>query len=1389
MANENLSYDLYIEEFGNTPQADFGTKVYDDPARQLPTTLTYTVRIDNYGNDTLVIDPFAFNVSQEGPLGIYVSVQQVGTPNIEVPARSSALFPMFIDIDPLAESGLLEIRIEVHPINGSYNSIVLRGTIEINNVFFDGPGIQLSGPQGRIYHGGDTAVNPAFGDPAQGIDFRIENPGTADLFIEQIELNGDPRFSLAMLPVPRVIPGGIENFKIWFDAQDVKETETFETNVSLLTNIANQPVFQFTLKVKKVKVPLEVEAIPFPKSGEDAIPLPPNALLDLKDISAVPEAQKPGVHRVSLRVWNRHNSHIYVSNFKAELTGQDIEGLKWNWEAPETLEGRHKVHKKGGVFHFDGHFDYNQFKGGLFELKVSFKWRYISEESLRTYSFILAGKVAIHKAEIRPTEPSFNYLYPPSFSIDTGKGKYYYQVEIALAKRFFDPSYNKKPKYIQKNKAKADRNFYISPVQQTDIDGKDIFTPLITDWRNMHGSIIFYRVLTADNREMKNPKTSVEGIDWKDIPGLEITGAPWFGLPCHPKTQAQGVNVVAGSRLNTQALNSDYGPRFLSPASKGSTFHPGIDIPLVIGVPLYATTDGIIKRKNNSSQNRIDLVANSYRIGYVHLDYETEKGGQAMSIVENGDEVIRGQLIGFSGKTGTSGAHLHLDSGRAGYGKNNGGSQIYSNVLKNLKYTNQHKPHKDSTILNIEARQAVGTQHKALIAFDATTVHDKDLNFVSVFVDPGSADEQSFVFDYNQVDTQDQLKRTVTLNNGQVLRIRNPQENLFNDTNLGYPFYVQPASTQVNQPVTDRFLFTWDTAAFPNASRPDASHEVEIKVRDVRNSEASKSFRLGTRITVMPSNQPYHNQIRVEYFNTTSGTVDLSIVGLPAEWTYQLEETQLQMNPNETRLVNLQLRPPNVNAILPYETYITATFGPIPDLIAKARLGLDIDVARIEAEEETTIADESLVNFGWFAVNANANNPIALQTIRINNGPRPVSLRLESNTVPANAIRMVGNAQFQLAANEIKDIKLRIDTGKKRDIEGTISIEQAGIGAFSFAAKAKVLPAGAKPTKVSGFHAKIGPSGLDGSMINDSDPLIHFFWNPAEGIGGIQQYQIVLKAEDDNKWLYAPLIPGSKSRFDLRVDLEYGKRYQFFIRAQDGQEVWGDFTSGGIFTVGDGQPPSKVPGFSAKVDGKVLSDHVVIEQINPTIEFNWQHASDPSGIERYHIVLQPTDGSGWLYGSNILFPKKTHRLATQLEAGQSYSYHIRAKDKEGRWGAFVTGGIFSIPETILPSTVPGFQAKIGGRPVENLTIRFENPKIKFFWEHASSPFGIERYHIVVQATDGSGWLYGPNVLHPAKRYALETTLKKGRAYSIHIRAKDTLGNWGPFVKGGEFRIE
>jgi len=120
------------------------------------------------------------------------------------------------------------------------------------------------------------------------------------------------------------------------------------------------------------------------------------------------------------------------------------------------------------------------------------------------------------------------------------------------------------------------------------------------------------------------------------------------------------VSVPVGMPVNDATLTSQYGMR-THPVLGGRRNHNGVDLAQPTGTPVYATADGFVSKAEpfSSYGNYIQIEhGGELQTRFAHLS------GYAVSA---GEQVRKGQLIGFVGSTGRStGPHLHYEVRVAG---------------------------------------------------------------------------------------------------------------------------------------------------------------------------------------------------------------------------------------------------------------------------------------------------------------------------------------------------------------------------------------------------------------------------------------------------------------------------------------------------------------------------------------------------------------------------------------------------------------------------------------------------------------------------------------------------------------------------------------------------
>jgi murein DD-endopeptidase MepM/ murein hydrolase activator NlpD len=119
-----------------------------------------------------------------------------------------------------------------------------------------------------------------------------------------------------------------------------------------------------------------------------------------------------------------------------------------------------------------------------------------------------------------------------------------------------------------------------------------------------------------------------------------------------------GAASIPSARPIVTSVNftSGYGVRS-DPFRGSAAMHAGIDLAGPMGTPVYATADGVVGRSEWNNGGYGNLIELNHGQGI-----QTRYGHLSQRIVQPGQRVRRGQLIGLMGSTGRStGSHLHYE--------------------------------------------------------------------------------------------------------------------------------------------------------------------------------------------------------------------------------------------------------------------------------------------------------------------------------------------------------------------------------------------------------------------------------------------------------------------------------------------------------------------------------------------------------------------------------------------------------------------------------------------------------------------------------------------------------------------------------------------------------
>ena len=112
---------------------------------------------------------------------------------------------------------------------------------------------------------------------------------------------------------------------------------------------------------------------------------------------------------------------------------------------------------------------------------------------------------------------------------------------------------------------------------------------------------------------------------------------------------------------NLKQIASGFGYRS-DPFTKVRKFHEGMDFSAKTGTPIYVTGDGVVERADNTASGYGNHIVVRHGFGY-----ETLYGHLSKYKCRAGQQVKRGDIIGYVGSTGRSEApHLHYEVHKGG---------------------------------------------------------------------------------------------------------------------------------------------------------------------------------------------------------------------------------------------------------------------------------------------------------------------------------------------------------------------------------------------------------------------------------------------------------------------------------------------------------------------------------------------------------------------------------------------------------------------------------------------------------------------------------------------------------------------------------------------------
>lgn len=276
------------------------------------------------------------------------------------------------------------------------------------------------------------------------------------------------------------------------------------------------------------------------------------------------------------------------------------------------------------------------------------------------------GKFSIYKSDTSSSFSYFNNIYIPDEHIESsilfheklhGHLKHTYDlilVELYSSLFWFNPLV-----YFFKNDVKLTHEYQVdSYVLNSDVSKLDYLKLILEDLEMINkqefmcnyfnSSTIKKRVLMMTKKKQSKQKMNRYLIT---VPVITMIIISYSFI--NRRDVKPSMTPIKLSELTS--VSADFGYH-THPVLKVQKLHAGLDLKAPIGTPIYATANGVvtIAEFDNSRGNYVVIThGKHYRTLYAHM---------SSMKTSPGNEVKKGDLIGFVGNTGRStGAHLHYE--------------------------------------------------------------------------------------------------------------------------------------------------------------------------------------------------------------------------------------------------------------------------------------------------------------------------------------------------------------------------------------------------------------------------------------------------------------------------------------------------------------------------------------------------------------------------------------------------------------------------------------------------------------------------------------------------------------------------------------------------------
>ncbi|MGA7307041.1 MAG: M23 family metallopeptidase [Rhodothermales bacterium] len=188
-------------------------------------------------------------------------------------------------------------------------------------------------------------------------------------------------------------------------------------------------------------------------------------------------------------------------------------------------------------------------------------------------------------------------------------------------------------------------------------------------------------------------------------------------------------------------ISSTYGPRPLVSGGYRYDFHRGLDLATPVGTPVFAVADGEVRIAGPHSSYEDPLVQlRHFRPGATSCTagdgcYHTNYMHLSGWVVSEGETVVKGQLIGYTGESASEFEHLHFEVRNAP-----GAHDVYSNWQRDAIHPLAFLPHPESSnasnmsVAITDVDMSTASNPKPTIQIEMPSGDELDLNRIEVEV-------------------------------------------------------------------------------------------------------------------------------------------------------------------------------------------------------------------------------------------------------------------------------------------------------------------------------------------------------------------------------------------------------------------------------------------------------------------------------------------------------------------------------------------------------------------------------------------------------------------------------------------------------------------------------